>query len=73
MKEAGFVVDHEHNHCGRCWWEIRSKGDATPPSESGTLAGERDVRLRPDWKQASPPDSYVRATDPDEKTSPAPS
>jgi len=23
MKEAGFHVNHEHNHCGKCWWEFR--------------------------------------------------
>ena len=70
MKEAGFVIDHEHNHCGRCWWEMRRKDDATPPSAPGELSGADDVRLRTDWKQKSPPDVYVRATDASEKTSP---
>jgi hypothetical protein len=49
LKQAGFAVDHEHNHCGQCWWEIRRLNDNTPPSEPGTLAGPDDVRLRPDW------------------------
>lgn len=22
MKEAGFVVNHAHNHCGQCYWEF---------------------------------------------------
>ena len=30
MKDAGFVINHEHNHCGQCWWEMRPA--ATPPS-----------------------------------------
>lgn len=69
MRDAGFVIDHEHNHCGQCWWEMRradaSGGESEPP---GAVAGAKDVRLRPDWM---PPgavrDRYVRATDPDAK------
>ena len=68
LKRAGFVVDHQHNHCGQCWWEMRRKEDATPPSETGKLSGDQDVRLRPDWKQPVPLDSYHRSNDADEKT-----
>ena len=68
MNEAGFVVDHEHNHCGQCWWEMRRGDDPTPPSATGELSGGHDVRLRGDWKQPAPPDSYLRANDPDNKT-----
>lgn len=68
MRRAGFVVDHQHNHCGQCWWEIRPVSDATPPSEAGSLAGNDDVRLRADWKTAASLDTYARATDPDDKT-----
>src|ERR1035438_5472202 len=68
LKQAGFVVDHQHNHCGQCWWEMRRASDPTPPSKPGTLAGAQDARLRPDW---SPPgskhDLYRRSNDPDEK------
>jgi hypothetical protein len=68
MREAGFVIDHEHNHLGRCWWEIRAAGATAGPSAPGELAGARDVRLRPDW---NPPgavfDRYGKATDPDDK------
>ena len=68
MREAGFVIDHEHNHLGRCWWEVR-KADATgghaPP---GSVAGAKDVRLRPDWlPSGAQVDRYVKATDPDTK------
>jgi len=68
MKEAGFVIDHEHNHCGQCWWEMRSENNETPPSQPGALSGEQDVRLRPDWEATGSRDVYQRATDPDEKT-----
>ena len=68
LKRAGFVVDHQHNHCGRCWWEMRATTDATPPSAPGELSGDHDVRLRPDWKQPTLLDTYRRANDPDDKT-----
>jgi hypothetical protein len=67
LRRAGFVVDHQHNHCGQCWWEMRRVSDATPPGEPGKLAGEHDVRLRPDWKQSPPLDTFHRANDPDDK------
>lgn len=70
MKDAGFVVDHEHNHHGRCWWEIRSKEDPSGPSGAGALAEKQDVRLREEWEQSTPPDIYTRATDPDDKQTP---
>jgi hypothetical protein len=70
LKAAGFVVDHQHNHCGQCWWEIRRQTDPTPPSAPETLAGKNDVRLKPDWNsRPAPTDSYQRATDPDDKSS----
>jgi hypothetical protein len=72
MKKAGFVIDHEHNHCGQCWWEIRHAGDSSAPLPPGALAGAADVRLHDDWKTAETHlDTYERATDPDDKL-PAP-
>ena len=68
LQRAGFVIDHEHNHCGRCWWEMRREEDATPPSGPGELSGEHDVRLRSDWQQPTHLDTYERASDPDDKT-----
>jgi hypothetical protein len=71
MKKAGFVVSHEHNHCGQCWWEIRRAADATPASAPGALSGDVDVRLHDDWTApGSHLDSYERATDPDDKLPP---
>lgn len=67
LRRAGYVVDHEHNHQGQCWWEIRPADDPTPPSEPGSWVGEQDVRLRADWAQTPRMDTYRRATDPDDK------
>jgi hypothetical protein len=72
MKEAGFVVDHEHNHQGQCWWEMRRVDDSAPPSEPGAFSGKSDVRLRPDWKNTSSLDVYSRATDSDDKSTQTP-
>jgi hypothetical protein len=51
LREAGYVVDHAHNHRGQCWWEMRRASDPTPPGPPGELAGSRDVRLGPDWQR----------------------
>lgn len=72
MKDAGFVIDHEHNHCGQCWWEMRRQSDPTPPSATAELAGAQDVRLGKDWKRPEAKDVYRRATDPDDKTATKP-
>ena len=70
LKRGKFVVDHQHNHRGQCWWEIRKETDVTSASSPGQLAGHEDVRLRPDWKlPGKPMDSYKRANDPDDKSS----
>jgi hypothetical protein len=68
LKRAGFAVDHEHNHRGQCWWEIRRSADNTLPSKPGTLGGSGDVRLRGDWRSADAElDVYRHSNDPDEK------
>jgi len=70
MREAGFVIDHEHNHCGQCWWEIRKAGSPAEPSAPGTLAKDNDVRTLPNWQPpGSHLDRYRRASDPDMKLS----
>ncbi len=66
MLEAGFVVDHEHNHCGQCWWEMRRREDPSSPSTPGEFSGDKDVRWREDWKSEHM-DHYRRATDSDDK------
>jgi hypothetical protein len=70
MKQAGFVIDHEHNHAGQCWWEMRAVTDPSPASDCGGFSGSKDVRLLPHWKTPHI-DHYDRATDSDDK-SPAP-
>lgn len=67
MKKAGFVIDHEHNHCGQCWWEIRRATDTSPPSSVGELSGANDVRVDGNWKQPESPDVFFRTNDPDDK------
>jgi hypothetical protein len=72
MKKAGFVIDHEHNHCGQCWWEMRRVGDTSALLPPGALSNEADVRLHADWKTSETHlDTYERATDPDDKLPPA--
>ena len=68
MKRAGYVINHEHNHRGQCWWEMLQ---APLPSDApGALAGADDVRLRADWDTgATPIDVYRNATGPEEKCS----
>src|SRR5262249_54133424 len=53
LEEAGFGVDHEHNHRGTCWWEMRRAEDRSGPSACGALSGQQDVRLREDWEEGS--------------------
>ena len=68
MREAGFAIDHEHNHQGQCWWEIRPAGSPVEPSATGGLAGRHDVRLRPSWQAPGTAlDRYRQAVDPDDK------
>lgn len=68
MKKAGFVIHHEHNHRGQCWWEMRKTADPRPASAPAGFSGAADVRLRPDWNTAETRmDAYERATDPDAK------
>lgn len=49
LREAGFVVHHEHNHNCMCWWEIVPAENPPPPSLPGALAGADDIRLKPEW------------------------
>lgn len=68
MEKAGFVIDHEHNHCGQCWWEMRRKDSKDPPSKPGELPGDADIRLSPEWiKQDTPHDVFAKATRPEQK------
>jgi len=70
MKEAGFQVHHEHNHCGKCWWEFRRAIDPSAPSEIGGLSAKDDVRSHPDWAQSPPADVFRHATNALDKAKP---
>jgi hypothetical protein len=52
MDGAGFVIDHEHNHAGQCWWEMYPSGQRRPAPAAPPLRDDQDVRLRPGWRQA---------------------
>jgi hypothetical protein len=67
LKDAGFVIDHEHNHCGQCWWEMRRDNDNSPPSSVGELSGAHDVRLDAKWEQTDSIDVFSKSNDPDDK------
>ena len=69
LKRAGFAIDHQHNHCGQCWWEMRAASDKAPPSTSGELARENDVRLKAGWQPDTQSlDSFTHTTDVNDKT-----
>lgn len=74
LRRAGFVIDHQHNHRGQCWWEMRRAEDPTEPSAAGELAGEHDVRLRENWEchggDRDRMDTFERATGPKGKRPP---
>lgn len=52
-QKAGFTIDHEHNHRGQCWWELRKRGEPPVSEEGSEAAGERDVSKSPGWFEGS--------------------
>lgn len=52
-ERAGFSVDHEHNHCGQCWWEFRKQG--TTPDRAALMrrVGESNVENHPRWGEGT--------------------
>lgn len=69
MRDAGFVIDHEHNHCGQCWWEMHPASATNTPAGVGLIAGKNDVRSIPQWlAPGTHIDRYVKATSSEEKT-----
>lgn len=52
-ERAGFTVDHEHNHCGQCWWELY-RADTDPDRVAvRAKAGEKKCESRPDWRNGA--------------------
>jgi hypothetical protein len=50
MDDAGFIIDHEHNHAGQCYWEMHRADDRLPGPPPDR--GPHDVRNLPNWQQA---------------------
>jgi hypothetical protein len=68
LKRAGFTIDHQHNHCGQCWWEMKKETDNAKADAAGELAKQDDVRLGSAWKPgAQKIDTYSHANQPDDK------
>jgi len=66
MKNAGFVVDHEHNHLGKCWWSFRRVGEARQPSEP--KAATSNIEAMPGWAPSlAKIDRFNGATGADQK------
>jgi hypothetical protein len=51
MDKTGFLIDHEHNHHGQCWWEMRPATSKREEPGSPPTRGHHDVRFRDDWQQ----------------------
>lgn len=65
MEDAGFVIDHDHNHQGQCWWEFKKKERA-----GEALPDHFDIRekLTRSWEKAGHPIHQFRdANHPDQK------
>lgn len=61
LEKSGFAVDHQHNHKGQCWWEMRTASDPALPSAEDRRPNSADVRARPDWADSSSPiDTFLR-------------
>jgi hypothetical protein len=69
MREAGYVIHHEHNHRGQCWWEFRPAEEPSTPSKPGDVAGENDARLKPEWDDTiTPIDAFFAANSANQKS-----
>lgn len=66
LEDAGYVVDHDHDHQAHCWWEIRRDVDQSPPSGPGEVSGVDDVRFLPGWSEDTV-DSFRRTSDASDK------
>lgn len=71
MQDSGFVIFHEHNHRGQCWWEFRQAGAASGSAAAttpGAMGGEFDVRRLAGWRRPGDKlDRFAGATGLDDK------
>lgn len=51
METAGFLIDHEHNHTGQCYWEMHRAEDRRQKPEPPPTRGVNDVRNLENWHQ----------------------
>ncbi|WP_076464275.1 hypothetical protein [Actinomyces mediterranea] len=51
LEDAGYSADHEHDHLGHCWWEIRAESSKAKASAPGAVSGHDDVRLLGSWSE----------------------
>ncbi|HID95146.1 MAG TPA: hypothetical protein EYP53_03700 [Candidatus Latescibacteria bacterium] len=51
MTRTGFMVDHEHNHQGQCWWEMHRAGAGSRRKSEPPLRGPQDVRKLKAWRR----------------------
>jgi len=59
LDKAGFEVDHEHNHCGQCWWKIRNIARNNASNAENYIELKNDVRTSACWRQTYPIDTFV--------------
>jgi hypothetical protein len=52
MDAAGFIIDHEHNHLGQCYWEMHRVADRREKPTPPPVRGLNDVRNLDNWQQA---------------------
>ncbi len=51
MDASGFIIDHEHNHAGQCYWEMHRAQDRKGKPEPPPIRGPNDVRQLENWPQ----------------------
>jgi hypothetical protein len=51
MDCCGYQVDHEHNHAGQCWWEMRAVAAVESAPVRPPIRDDQDVRMRDGWQQ----------------------
>ncbi len=43
MKQAGYKINHAHNHCGQCYWEFVPKGAGKDDDQAGLEKWKREL------------------------------
>lgn len=51
MDASGFIIDHEHNHTGQCYWEMHRAQEHRERPEPPPMRGPDDVRYLENWQQ----------------------